>query len=73
MALQCFALLHINKRNKTLQDHWTEQCKDQKITNGLSLTLNYKSSLYDVDIEPKYLISNLVSNLKLPNLKPIIT
>jgi len=39
MALHCFALLHISKRSKTLQDYWMEWCKDQKITNGLSFNI----------------------------------
>ena len=37
MVLKCFALIHISKRNKTLQGHWTEWPKEQKITNGWSL------------------------------------
>ena len=34
--LKCFASVDISNRSKTLQDHWTEQCEEQKISNGLS-------------------------------------
>ena len=37
MVLKCFASIHISKRNKTLQGHWMEWLKEQKITNGRSL------------------------------------
>ena len=38
MVLQCFAAFHRSKRSKTpLQRHWAEWCKDQKISNFLSL------------------------------------
>ena len=32
-AMQCFDLLDINKRNKTLEGHCTEQHNHQKVTN----------------------------------------
>ena len=37
VLLKCFASIHISKRNKTLQGHWMEWLKEQKITNGRSL------------------------------------